>query len=139
MTGSVLVEGVTKTFRRNAAVAGADFAAGRGVTGLLGPNGAGKTTLLRMLATVLAPDSGRLHLLGYDPATPSGRLAPRHIQPEVDHRLVPRNRVRVTGRGLSSTTVPPLIGLLSGRRAPRTRRARRVRRWPATSCSGRTR
>ena len=77
MTGSILVEGVTKTFRRSAAVAGVDFTAGRGVTGLLGPNGAGKTTLLRMLATVLAPDRGRLRLLGYDPATASGRLAIR--------------------------------------------------------------
>jgi ABC-2 type transport system ATP-binding protein len=75
--GSVLIEDVTKTFRRTTAVAGADFFAGRGVTGLLGPNGAGKTTLLRMMATVLAPDSGRLRLLGYDPATPSGRLAVR--------------------------------------------------------------
>ena len=28
------------------------------MVGLLGPNGAGKTTLLRMIATVLAPDSG---------------------------------------------------------------------------------
>jgi ABC-2 type transport system ATP-binding protein len=77
MTGSVLVEAVTKTFRRSTAVAGADLTAGRGVTGLLGPNGAGKTTLLRMMATVLAPDTGRLHLLGHDPATPSGRLAIR--------------------------------------------------------------
>jgi len=77
MTGSVLIEGVTKTFWRSPAVAGADFAAGHGVTGLLGPNGAGKTTLLRMMATVLAPDSGRLRLLGHDPATPSGRLAIR--------------------------------------------------------------
>ena len=30
-----------------------------------------------MMATVLAPDSGRLQLLGHDPATPSGRLAIR--------------------------------------------------------------
>ena len=77
MTESVLMEGVTKTFRRSPAVAGADFTAGPGVTGLLGPNGAGKTTLLRMMATVLAPDGGRLRLLGHDPATPSGRLAIR--------------------------------------------------------------
>jgi ABC-2 type transport system ATP-binding protein len=74
---SVLVEGVAKTFRRSRAVAGADFTAGPGVTGLLGPNGAGKTTLLRMMATVLAPDSGRIRILGHDPGTPSGRLAIR--------------------------------------------------------------
>ena len=77
MTPSVVMEGVTKTFRRSPAVAGTDFTAGAGVTGLLGPNGAGKTTLLRMMATVLAPDNGRLRLLGHDPATRSGRLAVR--------------------------------------------------------------
>ena len=47
---------------------------GRGVIGLLGPNGAGKTTLLRMVATVLAPDSGDLRLLGLDPADPGERI-----------------------------------------------------------------
>jgi ABC-2 type transport system ATP-binding protein len=37
------------------------------VFGLLGPNGAGKTTLLRMMATVIAPTSGTIRLLGGDP------------------------------------------------------------------------
>jgi len=41
---------------------------GAGVLGLLGPNGAGKTSLLRMIATVIPPSSGRLRLLGRDPA-----------------------------------------------------------------------
>jgi ABC-2 type transport system ATP-binding protein len=77
MAGSVVVEGVTRSFRGHAAVAGVDLSAGPGVTGLLGPNGAGKTTLLRILATVLAPDRGRLRLLGHDPGTPAGRLAIR--------------------------------------------------------------
>ncbi|RYP81058.1 ABC transporter ATP-binding protein, partial [Nocardioides guangzhouensis] len=36
--------------------------------------GAGKTTLLRMLATVLAPDEGRLALLGLDPSVPAERV-----------------------------------------------------------------
>jgi ABC-2 type transport system ATP-binding protein len=45
-----------------------------GVIGLLGPNGAGKSTLLRMLATVIAPDTGRIRLLGRDPRVPAERL-----------------------------------------------------------------
>jgi ABC-2 type transport system ATP-binding protein len=77
MAGSVVAEGVTRSFRGHAALAGVGLSAGRGVTGLLGPNGAGKTTLLRILATVLAPDRGRLLLLGHDPGTPAGRLAIR--------------------------------------------------------------
>jgi ABC-2 type transport system ATP-binding protein len=77
MTVPIQIEGVTKAFHSAVAVAGVDVTAGQGVTGLLGPNGAGKTTLLRMMATVLAPDGGRLRLLGQDPATASGRLAIR--------------------------------------------------------------
>ena len=36
------------------------------VLGLLGPNGAGKTTLLKIMAGLLAPDAGSVHLNGYD-------------------------------------------------------------------------
>ncbi len=36
------------------------------VVGLLGPNGAGKTTTLSMLSGVIAPDSGRVSIAGYD-------------------------------------------------------------------------
>ena len=36
------------------------------ITGLLGPNGAGKTTTLRMLAGLIEPDAGRLHVDGID-------------------------------------------------------------------------
>ncbi len=36
---------------------------------LLGPNGAGKTTSLRMVAGLLKPDVGSIHLLGHDMAS----------------------------------------------------------------------
>jgi ABC-2 type transport system ATP-binding protein len=36
------------------------------VAGLLGPNGAGKTTTLSVLATLLVPDAGTVHIAGLD-------------------------------------------------------------------------
>jgi ABC-2 type transport system ATP-binding protein len=66
---NVETEQLTRRFRRTQAVAGVDLRVGPGVFGLLGPNGAGKTSLLRMMATVLQPSSGRLQLLGRDPAS----------------------------------------------------------------------
>jgi ABC-2 type transport system ATP-binding protein len=70
---TIEVAGVTKRYGRTRAVDDVSFAVGTGIVGLLGPNGAGKTTLLRMLATVLAPDSGALRLLGRDPSQASQR------------------------------------------------------------------
>jgi ABC-2 type transport system ATP-binding protein len=65
---------LVKAYGRKRALDGVTLTAGTGVTGLLGPNGAGKTTLLRAVATVLAPDAGRLRLLGRDPADPHERV-----------------------------------------------------------------
>ena len=70
----IAVSDVTKRFRSTVAVDGLTLTANAGVIGLLGPNGAGKTTLLRMLATVLAPDNGRVQLFGLDPSQRGDRL-----------------------------------------------------------------
>jgi ABC-2 type transport system ATP-binding protein len=74
MTMAVEARGLGRRFGSTDAVRGVDLQVGPGVVGLLGPNGAGKTTLLRMLATVLAPSSGSLRLLGRDPDVPADRL-----------------------------------------------------------------
>ncbi len=77
MTPTVSMRSIEKSYGRTRAVDRVDLVAEPGITGLLGPNGAGKTTLMRMLATVLAPDSGHLRLLGHDPGEAAGRLAIR--------------------------------------------------------------
>jgi ABC-type multidrug transport system ATPase subunit len=74
-----VIEGLTKTYRRGLkerlrgrdksprkALAGIDLQISTGTFGLLGPNGAGKTTLMRILATLLAPTSGRILVDGQD-------------------------------------------------------------------------
>ena len=71
---AIVVDDVDKSFLRNKALGGANFTLTGGVIGLLGPNGAGKTTLLRILATVLAPDSGTVRVLGFDPSNADERL-----------------------------------------------------------------
>lgn len=58
---------LTKRFGSTVALDDIGTVIGTGVTGLLGPNGAGKTTLLRIAATVLAPDTGTVNLLGMNP------------------------------------------------------------------------
>jgi ABC-2 type transport system ATP-binding protein len=50
-----------------------------GMYGLLGPNGAGKTTLMRILAGILHPTSGELHVGAYDGNTERGRTAIKRI------------------------------------------------------------
>lgn len=62
------VEGAAFAYRGRSALRGLDLTLVRGTTlALLGPNGAGKTSLIRLLAGRLAPDAGRVRVLGGDP------------------------------------------------------------------------
>jgi len=64
---AIEVVGLTKTFRRTAALCGVSFSVPAGtVCGLLGHNGAGKTTTINILSTLIRPDSGRAVVAGYD-------------------------------------------------------------------------
>jgi ABC-2 type transport system ATP-binding protein len=65
----VRAEGVVKRWGSTAALTGASFEIGKGITGLLGANGAGKTTLLGLMLGMHRPDGGRLEVLGRDPWT----------------------------------------------------------------------
>ena len=63
------VQGRGKKAREVRAVDNVSWRAEDGrITGLLGPNGAGKTTTLRMVATLIAPDAGRILVDGIDVA-----------------------------------------------------------------------
>ncbi len=65
-------EGLVKNFGGRTAVDDLSFAVPQGaIYGLLGPNGAGKSTTLRMVVGVLAPDAGRISLMG-GPITRAG-------------------------------------------------------------------
>src|ERR1700683_2875623 len=72
------------------------------VLGLLGPNGAGKTTAVRILATILAPDSGHATILGHDVVKEADTvrriigLAGQHAA--VDENLTGRENIRMVGR-----------------------------------------
>lgn len=63
----VRVEDLTRRYGEVRAVDTVGFTLVRGqILGFLGPNGAGKSTTMRLLAGVLAPDSGRIVINGFD-------------------------------------------------------------------------
>src|ERR1700749_4181885 len=62
---ALLVEDLRKHYGDVKAVDGLDLSVARGECfGLLGPNGAGKTTTIEICEGLLAPDSGRVEVLG---------------------------------------------------------------------------
>ena len=64
---AIKIEGLRKSFGQQVVLDGIDLAVQPGtVFALLGPNGAGKTTAIHILATLLAPDAGRVTVMGHD-------------------------------------------------------------------------
>jgi ABC-2 type transport system ATP-binding protein len=69
LTALLRAEGLTKTYPHAQTPALTSFSLSIGpgeIVGLLGPNGAGKTTAISLLAGLLAPDSGSVHICGAD-------------------------------------------------------------------------
>jgi len=72
------VRGLTKSYGREAAVAGVDLSVARGeVFALLGPNGAGKTTTVEILEGFRRRDGGEVAVLGLDPGHQRSQLKKR--------------------------------------------------------------
>jgi ABC-2 type transport system ATP-binding protein len=66
---AIVVDGLSKHYGNVAAVTDVSFEVATGeIFALLGPNGAGKTTTIEILEGFRQRDSGRISVLGYDPA-----------------------------------------------------------------------
>ena len=75
------ISGVSKSFAGQAALTAITAEVGGGVvTGLVGPDGAGKTTLIRLITGLLAPDEGRIEVMGFDT-----RSNPQAVQNEIGY------------------------------------------------------
>jgi lipooligosaccharide transport system ATP-binding protein len=94
---------LTKRFGDFAAVDGIDFDVRRGEAfGFLGPNGAGKSSTMRMIGCVAPITSGRLRILGMDPAVEGpairARLGVVPQQDTLDMELSVRDNLYIYGR-----------------------------------------
>ena len=76
---AILAEDVRHSYdRKRFALDGVSFSVRYGeVFGLLGRNGAGKSTLIKAMTTLIQPSSGRLRVLGMDPAHDGQRIRAR--------------------------------------------------------------
>lgn len=99
----IQVEQLYKSFGSITAVENVSFTAADGViTGLLGPNGAGKSTTMRLIAGVLHPDQGQIHVNQFDVSTQrveaQQRLGVLADSRGLYHRLTARENIRYYGR-----------------------------------------
>ncbi|MEV1115626.1 ATP-binding cassette domain-containing protein [Actinosynnema sp. NPDC049800] len=103
MDAAIRVEGLKKTYKGTEALRGVDLTVKPGsVLGLLGPNGAGKTTAVRVMATLLAPDSGLVEVAGYDVVSRPGEVRRRiglaGQYAAVDELLTGRENLTLVGK-----------------------------------------
>lgn len=63
----IATAGLVKSYGAVTALDDLHLEVGRGVTGVVGVNGAGKSTLIKILLGLLAPTSGQVRVLGWNP------------------------------------------------------------------------
>ena len=62
---AISIKGLQKSYKKLHVLKGVDIEVDKGsIFALLGSNGAGKTTIVKILSTLLAPDSGSVHIGG---------------------------------------------------------------------------
>ena len=73
---AIAIDGLCKRFGKQSAVDGLSLSVPHGsIFALIGENGAGKTTTIQMLLGLMQPTSGRLDVLGLDPASAGSTFA----------------------------------------------------------------
>ena len=103
MSEVLAARGLSRSFGSVQAVQDVSFEVHAGeVVGLLGPNGAGKTTILRMIAGVVAPDTGQVLLNGVDissdPIAAKSRIGFLSGDTQLYQRLTPKECLEYFGR-----------------------------------------
>ena len=101
----IRVDGLTKRFPGVVALDALTLDVAPGIVGLVGANGAGKSTLIKILLGLLAPTSGRVAVMGYDPWTQGTRLR-RYVGYMPEHPALPPD--------VSATEFVAQAGRLSG-------------------------
>jgi ABC-2 type transport system ATP-binding protein len=90
----VICEDLSVRYGRNWALRDVSAAFQPGAVGLLGPNGAGKSTLIKTLLGFVAPDKGRMRVLGFDVAASPLEIRARiGYMPETDAHIPGMNAV----------------------------------------------
>lgn len=99
----VLVNGLGYRFGKRTALKSVDLRVDEGkILGLVGPNGSGKTTLLKLLAGLLRPRVGTVHVCGYEPGRDRERVMQRarfaFAPPALFESLNAREHLRYLGQ-----------------------------------------
>jgi heme exporter protein A len=110
------IEGLTRHYGEREALSGVSLSLEAGQTLVVfGPNGAGKTTLLRVLATLLRPHAGGVHVLGSslpeEAWSVRGRIGLLGHEPLLYRELTARENLRFHARlhGVGEERVEELL------------------------------
>lgn len=108
-SSAVSVRDMSYRYREREAIRRLSFDVSQGeIFVMLGPNGSGKTTLFRVLSTLIPPQDGSIHILGFDLRTQVDRIRPQlgvvFQAPSIDKKLTVTENLRHHGHlyGLSS-------------------------------------